>query len=271
MRFISKSIIIAFSFFALYACVNQNCDVKNTPKETTFNNDHLLMAVLYQQQAAECKALYYQAFNLAQLMLDKDLADKTQKGKRAVVVDIDETILDNSPFEAKMITKNAKYPEDWNVWTSMAKAKACSGAADFLNYAAGKGVEVFYITNRNEKEADATIKNLKEEHFPMVDTIHLLLKAKESSKEMRRLKIMKKYHIALLVGDNLTDFAADFDKTSSEVRDAKVTELRKEFGKRFIVLPNAMYGDWERAMYDAYKADTTKTKTAIRKMLLKDF
>jgi 5'-nucleotidase (lipoprotein e(P4) family) len=271
MRTISKSIIIAIGFFVLNACVNENCEIKKTQQETTFNNDHLLMAVLYQQQAAESKAMYYQAFNLAQLMLDKDLADKTQKGKRAVVVDIDETILDNSPFEAKMITQNAKFPEDWNVWTSMAKAKSCPGAADFLNYAAQKGVEVFYVTNRSEKEDEATIKNLKAEHFPMVDSIHLMLKAKESSKEMRRQKIMEKYHIVLLMGDNLTDFAADFDKTSSEVRDAKVTELRKEFGKRFIVLPNAMYGDWERAMYDTYKTDTTKTKAEIRKMLLKDF
>jgi len=271
MKLKSLFIIITVNLFFLSACTDKNCQTKILYPETAFNNDHLLMAVLYQQQAAECKAMYYQAFNLAQLMLDKDLADKKQKGKRAVVVDIDETILDNSPFEAKVITKNAKSPYDWISGASKAKAKNSPGTASFLNYVAAKGVEVFYVTNRSEKESEATIKNLKEEHFPMADTIHLMLKANESSKEIRRQKILEKYHIVLLMGDNLTDFAADFDKTTAEVRDAKVNELRKEFGKRFIMLPNAMYGDWERAMYDAYKADTTKTKAEIRKMLLKDF
>ncbi|NVN94726.1 MAG: 5'-nucleotidase, lipoprotein e(P4) family [Bacteroidetes bacterium] len=247
---------------------NANKSIAQSAKTPIINNDHLTMAVLYQQRAAECKALYYQAFNLAQMMLDKDLANKKLKGKRAVVVDIDETVLDNSPFEAKMITQNAKYPDDWYVWTSLAKAKALPGAAEFLNYAANKGVAVFYVTNRTEKEMAITLKNLKEQNFPMADTLHLIPKKNESSKENRRLKIMEKYRIVLLAGDNLTDFSAVFDKTSLETRDAKTTELRSEFGKRFIVLPNAMYGDWEGAMY---KTDTSRTKPELRKSLLKDF
>ena len=170
-----------------------------------------------------------------------------------------------------MMSKNASYPEDWYVWTSMASAKALPGALEFLNYAAGKGVAVFYVTNRTEKETAATLKNLRAEKFPMADTLHLIPKKTESSKESRRLKIMEKYRIVLLAGDNLTDFSAVFDKTSLETRDAKTTELRNEFGKRFIVLPNAMYGDWERAMYDLYKSDPTKDKSDIRKLLLKDF
>ena len=82
---------------------------------------------------------------------------------------------------------------------------------------------------------------------------------------------MEKYHIVLLMGDNLTDFAADFDKTTAEVRDAKVTELRKEFGKRFIVLPNAMYGDWELALYNYNYDLSDKKKDSIRKANLKGF
>ncbi len=266
-----KKTFILIAAVALLALYTNKTNAQATTQNPNINNRHLIMAVLYQQQSAECKALYYQAFNLAKMMLDKDLANKNLKGKRAVVVDIDETILDNSPFEAKMITQNAKFPDDWNVWTSMAKAKALPGAAEFLNYAVSKGVAVFYVTNRSEKEMEATLKNLKDEKFPMADTLHLIPKKDESSKEKRRLKIMEKYRIVLLAGDNLTDFSAVFDKTTLETRDAKTTELRNEFGKRFIVLPNAMYGDWERAMYDAYKADTTKNKAEIRKILLKDF
>jgi 5'-nucleotidase (lipoprotein e(P4) family) len=105
----------------------------------------------------------------------------------------------------------------------------------------------------------------------MADTLHLIPKKNESSKENRRLKIMEKYRIVLLAGDNLTDFSVVFDKTSLATRDAHTTALRNEFGKRFIVLPNTMYGDWENAMYNLYKSDSTKDKSAIRKLLLKDF
>ncbi|MEI6697143.1 MAG: 5'-nucleotidase, lipoprotein e(P4) family [Bacteroidota bacterium] len=270
MRSIQKIFIIATIILSL-ASITNKIYAQSTPQKQDVYNEQLMMSVLYQQHAAECKALYYQAFNMAKMMLDKDLANKNLKGKRAVVVDIDETILDNSPFEAKMMTKNAKFPDDWYVWTSMATAKALPGAAEFLNYAANKGVAVFYVTNRTEKETAYTLKNLRAEKFPMADTLHLISKKNESSKEGRRLKIMEKYRIVLLAGDNLTDFSVVFDKTSIETRNAKTTELRNEFGKRFIVLPNAMYGDWERAMYDLYKSDTTKDKSAIRKLLLKDF
>ncbi len=260
---INKIILLVIALLAL--------NTVNAQTKPQKNNDHLIMAVLYQQQAAECKALYYQAFNLAKMMLDQDLANKKRKGKRAVVFDIDETILDNSPFEAAMITRYAAYPADWYIWTSLAKAKALPGAAEFLNYAASKGVAVFYITNRTESETAVTLKNLKDQNFPMADTMHLIPKKNESSKENRRLKIMEKYRIVLLAGDNLADFSAVFDNTSLETRNAKTTELRNEFGKRFIVLPNTMYGDWENAMYNLYKTDTTLDKSAIRKLLLKDF
>ena len=264
-------IIIITAFITSFAGFSNKAYAQSTSQTHNVYNEHLMMAVLYQQHSAECKALYYQAFNLAKMMLDQDLANKKLKGKRAVVVDIDETILDNTPFEAAMINRNAVYPEDWYVWTSLAKAKALPGAAEFLNYAASKGVAVFYVTNRTQSETVATLKNLRDQKFPMADTNHLIPKKTESSKEKRRLKIMEKYRIVLLAGDNLTDFAAVFDKATLETRDAKTTDLRYEFGKHFIVLPNAMYGDWENAMYNLYKTDTTRDKSAIRKLLLRDF
>ncbi|MFZ4414706.1 MAG: HAD family acid phosphatase, partial [Bacteroidales bacterium] len=110
-----RKIFIITTFILSLACITNKTCAQSTPQKQDVYNEQLMMAVLYQQHAAECKALYYQAFNLAKMMLDKDLANKNLKGKRAVVVDIDETILDNSPFEAKMMTKNAKFPDDWYV------------------------------------------------------------------------------------------------------------------------------------------------------------
>lgn len=265
-------LIFILSLFSCNVNKTDNSDsLTKTEDSTSISNPHLMMAVLYHQQAAESRALYYQAYNLAQLMLDKDLENKKLKGKRAVVVDIDETILDNSPFEAAMITRNAKFPEDWEKWTELAKAKALPGSVEFLKYAADKGVEVFYVTNRKLTEREATIKNLLEAEFPMVDTNHIFVKLDKSSKTERRNKIMEDYRIVLLVGDNLTDFDGVFDKASPEDRTAKTDEFKNEFGRRFIVLPNAMYGDWEKAIYEYSKTSSQNDKAEIRKSVLRDF
>lgn len=269
--FLILGFIISVSF--LTSCNNNSASVSvlNTEDTIIVYNRHLAMAVLYQQSAAETKALYYQAYNLATLMLDKELGNKSFNGKRAVVVDVDETILDNSPFEAAMITRNAKFPDDWSKWTEMAKAKALPGSVDFLNYAADKGVEVFYITNRSLNERDATIKNLIAEKFPMADTNHVITKTDESSKVKRRNKLMETHKIVLLIGDNLTDFDGIFDKASVENRAKSVEDLKNEFGKKFIVLPNPMYGDWENALYNYNKKLEPIDKIKIRKSNLKDF
>lgn len=259
---------------SMYSCNNkENTDETVVKSDDTIvvYNRHLGMAVLYQQQAAECKALYYQAFNFARIMLDNDLENKTFKGKRAVVVDIDETVLDNSPFEAAMITRDAKFPDDWSKWTQLAKARALPGAVDFLNYAKDKGVEVFYITNRSLSERESTLSNLIAEKFPMADTNHVITKIDESSKTNRRNKIMEKFRIVLFMGDNLTDFDGVFDKASIENRAKSVEDLKNEFGRKFILLPNAMYGDWENALYDYSKTLSPLDKIKIRKSNLKDF
>lgn len=263
--------LLLFLFTFLFSCHHKNENFSKSSEKQEYFNNHLLMAVLYHQKAAEYKALSYQAYNMAKVVLDKDLSNKNLKGKRAVIVDIDETILDNSPFEAKMITKNAKFPDDWFEWTKLGVAKALPGSVDFLNYAASKNVEVFYVTNRSFEERESTIKNLKHFNFPMADTAHLFLKTNESSKEKRRNKIAESYRIVLLIGDNLTDFAGIFDKASIERRDFVTDSLKDVFGDKFIVIPNAMYGDWENALYDYNKSLDSKEKGKIRNSHLVDY
>ncbi len=232
---------------------------------------YMQSAVLYQQKAAESRALYYQAFNMAALMLDKDLANDSIKQKRALVFDIDETVLDNSPYQAKCVLEGITYPDKWNEWCNMAKAKALPGAVAFINDAFKNGVAIFYITNRTEEVHEATKKNLLAEGLPLPDDSFLMMKAKESSKESRRQQVLKDYHIALLFGDNLADFTADFDNKTTAVRTAKADSLKKEFGRRFIVLPNAMYGDWEMALYDNNPKLSNQEKSEKRKSNLISF
>lgn len=217
-------------------------------------------AVLYMQKAAEYRALAYQAFNIARLRLDDDLDRKNvkklpkaeRKMPRAIVVDIDETMLDNSPQQAKGIVTNRPYnTADWNVWSEKQSAKPIPGAVAFVNYATSKGVKVFYISNRSEKvEKEWTLNNLVKAGFQNVTADDLMLRTTESGKEARRKTVAAKYRIVMLVGDNLDDFSELFEKKSVDDRFKVADQFLEAWGHRFIVLPNAMYGTWENAIYE---------------------
>ncbi len=229
-------------------------------------------ATLYMQKAAEYRALAYQAYNMARWQLDVDLDKKNikklpkaeQKKPRAVMVDIDETMLDNSPSQAYGIKNRIAFnKKDWYMWTNMRKAKAVPGAVDFVNYANSKGVKVFFVSNRDEVERQATIDNLKSVGFTDVSDANLLLQTKESSKEARRQFILQKYRIVMSIGDNLDDVSSVFEKKSVAERFAETDKAKDFFGKQYIVLPNAMYGTWERAIYE-YGSLTDAEKTEKR-------
>jgi 5'-nucleotidase (lipoprotein e(P4) family) len=223
--------------------------------------DYQIGAVLYQQKAAEYRALAYQAFNIARWQLDSDLDKKNvkklpkdeRKKPRAVIVDIDETVLDNSPSNANTAKNNLPFNvRDWYAWGEMRKAKAVPGAVGFLNYAVSKGVKIFFISNRDEVQKQATIDNLKSVGFADVSADNVMLRqtVAESTKEPRRQNVAAKYRIIMLMGDNLDDFSNVFERKSIMDRFAEADKARELWGKRFIVLPNAMYGTWESAIYN---------------------
>lgn len=233
--------------------------------------EYMTLAILYHQQSGEVRAMCYQAFQLAKLMLTDDLENKKIYRKRAVVLDIDETVLDNSPYEAQCVLDGALYPVKWVEWCQTAFAQPIPGALDFLDYTAGLGVDIFYVTNRKAGLLEPTIENLKKAGFPEVDKNHILMRTGESSKENRRSQVLRNYHISLLIGDNLSDFSSLFDNQTNERRNFLTDSLAKEFGRRFIILPNAMYGDWEGAIYGYDYSISEQEKRIARKESLKGF
>ena len=213
------------------------------------------MAVAWQQHSGEYRALAFQAYNFARLSLLERLKTADTSRRNCVVVDIDETVLDNSPFQGHEIQNGVSFvPKDWSQWTSLAQADTVPGAAGFLKFAAAQGVETFYITNRDEHDADATLVNLQKFSFPNADKEHLMVKTTTSDKETRRKKVMEKYNILLLCGDNLSDFANEFYREGKNTLE-QVEKARLEFGTHFIVLPNPMYGDWEKLLYKSSTLD----------------
>lgn len=233
--------------------------------------EHSVQSVLWQQLSGEYQALCYQAFNLARFQLDEILLQSNSEGKPlAIITDIDETLIDNSPYNAKMIETDEEYSkEGWIEWGLLEQATAVPGALEFLKYAESKGVQVFYISNRYAVQDKETMANLKKLGFPFIDEKHFLLREKTSGKEERRQTVSKENEVIMLLGDNLSDFAEVFEDKSTNDRNKIVQNLKDKFGTEFIVLPNPMYGDWETdGLYEGKYDWTPAQKDSIRKAKL---
>jgi len=250
----------------LGSCSNSNSTI-TTPQDQ--QNDYLTMSTLWYQRASECRALYYQAFYFAKHSLVANLADSKNDKPKAVVVDIDETVLDNSPFEAYSIrTGKAFSPKLWKEWTAKAACRATPGALEFLKFAESKGVETFYISNRKVDETVVTLKNLKALGFPFADEAHILLKTNTSVKAVRRDKVSETHDILILAGDNIGDFDELFENRSKGFGFETVDAHKEDFGKRYIVLPNPMYGSWESVAFKGQKGLNPEQKNELRKEAL---
>lgn len=229
-----------------------------------------LYSSLFQQKAAEYRALCFQAYNIAALRIKAYSAPSSMP--EALITDIDETILDNSPYAVHQALLGKDYePATWYQWTSLGAADTMPGAASFLRYAASMGVEIFYVTNREEKERSGTLKNLQRFNLPNADDAHLLLRVDTSSKEPRRRQIMQTHNIVLLMGDNLADFSNLFDKRSVADRAHYADVLSASFGDKFIVFPNPGYGDWESSIYRYKYGLTPARKDSIISAEVKGF
>ena len=255
---------------SLFACTSQ----KNVTTQVVQNSglviDGKIYASAFMQRAAEYHALCLQAFNIAHWRLDEFLKQSSSK-PRAIITDLDETILDNSADEVHRDLQGKGFDQaEWNKWTAMAAADTIPGGFSFLKYAASKEVEIFYITNRDEKDREGTLKNLQKFNFPNDDNAHLLVRQNTSSKETRRQQVMSNYDVVMLMGDNLSDFSSLWDKKTMKERLENVEQQSGLFGSRFIVLPNPIYGDWESAMYQ-YKPLTPAQKDSTVRSSLKGY
>lgn len=251
-----KQLLLATGLFFSLSTDAQT--VKHTPSQYDLNG------TIWQQHSGEYKALCYQAFYFARLTLQDILHTCKDSMPLAVITDVDETVLDNSPSSAHDILFDHGYTDSsWRKWSALAAANALPGAVEFFDYAAQHGVQCFYITNRSESEKAVTIKNLQQKGFPQADSLHVMTKTTTSDKEPRRLEVAKKYNVVLLLGDNLNDFDKMFYDQATAERNAMVDKSQSLFGTKYIVLPNANYGDWESALWKG-KKPTAEEKDKIK-------
>lgn len=230
----------------LLAVIMTACgSVKTTSRQVADSQDQLILATLWYQKSAEMEALYLQCFLNAERALVENISQAAAGKPLAVVMDIDETVLDNSPYQGWQIIENRKFNEsDWNRWVQMAKAEPLPGAVGFTRFADSLGVEVFYISNRDANAVEPTVKNMEKAGFSFADHQHMLFKETSSSKVSRRETVEKTHQIILLIGDNLADLDAVFEKRPEKLGISDVNSRKNMFGTRYIILPNPMYGTW---------------------------
>lgn len=229
-------------------------------------------AVLWFRYAAESRALYYQAYNIATWRLAQAVANSCDTNKLAVIMDIDETILDNTPFQAFLIAHGTNFNESaWNAWAKQARSQALPGATNFLQYAHSCNVDIFYLSNRSTNLFEVTQTNLENLGFPCVNKAHLLLQQTNEGKEPHRQWIEKNYEVVLLMGDYLDDLSSVGANTVKD-RFAWADTNQQNFGSNYIVLPNPMYGNWEDPIYKTEKnpKPSEQDKIEIRWQKLRD-
>ncbi|WP_285846591.1 5'-nucleotidase, lipoprotein e(P4) family [Priestia koreensis] len=274
MQNLFKRAVPAIGVVAL-SLVMSGCTLQSEAKKINLDTHYELtnqqiMADAWYQTAAETRALYYQGYNIGTLRLEEALKKGTKK-KPAVVLDLDETVLDNSPYQASAVKTGKLFPYNWDKWVQQAEAKALPGAIDFLNRANKSGVDIYYISNRGADQLDATLKNLKMVGAPQAVREHVLLQQpNQPGKEPRRKEVMKDHDILLYFGDNLSDFSG-FDHQNVTQRNWNADAMHALFGQKLIVFPNPMYGDWEGALYDYDYSKSDLAKSKLRKDALRYF
>ena len=215
------------------------------------------MGLRYQQQSAEVRALQLQAYALARANLEAAIAQAGGAAGLAVVSDLDETAIDNTPLLVRDMEKCHVYDtwDTWGDWELRGKPTPIPGALNFFDFADKAGVAIYYISDRfgEPENKAATIATLKELGFPQVSDETVLLYG--TSKAERRAVVSKDHKIVLLLGDTLHDFDGVFRKAPTDVKRAEVDKNAAHFGADWIVFPNATYGEWSSAPLTAWDAE----------------
>ncbi|GAB3372667.1 5'-nucleotidase, lipoprotein e(P4) family [Lysobacter rhizosphaerae] len=253
--------------------------------------DDSLNATVWFQTSVERDLVYTAIYRAAGQRLDAALRDKhwdaLPKDERnndytklqpAIIVDVDETVLDNSPSTVRQIRDHHGFNEaDWGQWVSERKAKPLPGAVEFLSSAAKKGVTVFYISNRDASLAEATLANLRQAGFPVKDDSQFLglgtvvddCEQNGSEKTCRRQLVARRYRVLMQFGDQVGDFVQILANTRDGRREA-IAPYLAWIGERWWPLPNPLYGSWEPALFDNEWAQPEPERRAAKEAALDD-
>ena len=253
----------------------------SSEKDKSFQEQSIL-SVLYVQTSTEFAANNLQTYLNATEALERALEDSSWSAALeqkenfsdkppAIIIDIDETVLDNSPFQSRTILSGLSYPNGWSEWVNESKANAVEGVYDFLHYANDKEVEIYYLTNRLESFRDPTIKNLINLGLPFKNENMLLMRKEQNSRDKteRRKLVADKNRVVLIIGDQLTDFISTKEAYVFHTDRKKLAKKYSDmWGTKWFMITNPTYGRWELSIYENMP-ESEEAASEIRKKTLR--
>lgn len=258
---------------------------------STVPADDDLNAALWTQVAVEHDLVFEEIYRNARRELDRALADpawdalphEDREGSvgglpPAIIVDVDEAVLDNSPYQARLIASGEEFGEySWSSWCKEEAARALPGALAFARYAAERGVRIFYLSNRAKDLDQVTLENLRKQGFPVAsDDVFLGLgtvvpdcEQYGSDKGCRRRLVGRGYRVLMQFGDQVGDFVDVVANVPGQRRQV-VEPYMDWIGERWWVLPNPTYGSWEPATFNNDWSLPRETRRRFKKEALHD-
>ena len=269
------TILLSLGFLALAGCATSPAVAPAAPAPAPQAADDNLNAVLWVQRSHEYRASALSLYRGAIAGLDAALADPQWDALApaerdnpgawhelppAVILDVDETVLDNSIYQARLVRDGLEYDDDtWADWVTEQQATPVPGVVEFARAASERGITLYYVTNREQRLRDATLANLRAAGLPVAhENVFLGLgmevegceqPGSRSGKLCRRQLVGRSHRVLMQFGDQITDFA-HLPANAAQARDGVLAEHGGWFGQRWWMLPNPTYGGWEPALFN---------------------
>ncbi|MEM1044332.1 MAG: HAD family acid phosphatase [Bacteroidota bacterium] len=241
----SARLALLLSALTIAGCASLAPVPEAPPPAETSATAEIPLDIRWVRRSAEHRAVYAQTYRAAGLHL-RAVADTLAAPDWAVVIDADETLLDNSLYQRERAEVGLGYtPETWNQWVRREAAPALPGAVAFTDLVRGLGGRVVVVTNRDDIVCDETRRNLS---AVGIEADAVLCRVDEGDKNARFAAVeqgtltgLPPLAVVMWMGDNI----GDFPDLSQDVRFEGEGAL-SEFGSRFWAFPNPMYGSWTR-------------------------
>jgi 5'-nucleotidase (lipoprotein e(P4) family) len=205
-------------------------------------------AIRWTRESAEHRALFLQVYRSATAHVEREAATRAP-GTWAVVLDADETVIDNSLYQLERARAGKPFDAaSWRAWTARRESPPLPGAAAFLSRVRELGGRIAIVTNRTAAECPDT-EAVFQAHGLAYDAMLCKPDAGPSDKNPRFEAVasgttpagLPPLDVVAFVGDNVRDFPG-----LSQAMRTQGDEVFAPFGTRYFVLPNPMYGSWEQ-------------------------
>lgn len=214
----------------------------------------LPLDVQWFRYSLEYQAICLQVYRSAWQAVKKK--SQSTDGPWAVILDVDETVLDNSRYQEIIFERNLSFPSYWDEWVEREECPPIPGAKAFIDSVRtlGENAHIVFITNRNAPLETATRNNLRALNIWQDGDVLLCQQSRADTKVIRRAEVrdgtgrcdgLGKRRILALIGDQLTDMEKPPEEVA--VKDFRAHyRSQPEWGTRYFMLPNPMYGYWAR-------------------------